>query len=531
MNPNRQARPGAALVLENGRIWTGDGFARSVVIRGNRIASLDEVTPADAEVIDLRGRLVVPGFVDNHVHFSQGSFQLDQVRLRDAATPEELVRRIGEYAARAGAGRWISGGEWDEQQWSPPLPPARWLIDEVTPRNPVFVTRLDLHLGLANSVALRLAGITRETPAPPGGVIDRDGRGEPTGILRDAAMQRVVALIPPPTAPERMAALRKGLREAARCGVTSFCDMVISAAGLDDLPAWQSLEQEGELTARVWIYLPVELAGQLPRLGNETGLGSSRLRIGGLKGFADGSLGSSTAAFLEPYLDDPDNAGLLMQPILDGSMARWIDQADAGEIQLAIHAIGDRANREVLALFESRPGHRVRRYRIEHAQHLDPSLIRRLAHGRVIASVQPFHAIDDGRWAESKIGKSRAAMAFPFRSLLDQGVMTTFGSDWPVAPLDPIAGIAAAVTRRTLDGRNPDGWFPEQRITVAEALRCYTANSAWSVFAEGEIGTIAPGMFADFAVLSGDLFTLATAALEDVRVEMTLFDGRVIYET
>lgn len=507
-----------ALVLTNGKIWTGTSFARSVEIDGNRIVSLDGAASAGARVVDLRGRLVVPGFIDNHLHFVTGSLQLGRVQLRDAATPEAFARRIAEHARTLGSGQWITGGGWDEQQWNPPLLPTRASIDAVT--NPVFVTRLDIHMGLANGVALRLAGITRETPDPPGGTIVRDAAGEPTGILKDAAMQLVTAHIPPPGIEERVSAIRRGLREAARFGVTSFCDMGMSAEAFDDLRAYEQLDREDALTARVFMYLPIAFWDHVQK----------GVRVAGLKGFADGSLGSSTAAFHEPLEGEPDNRGLLMQPMLDGSMARWIAAADARELQLAIHAIGDRANADVLALFESRPNPRTRRFRIEHAQHLDRDLIRRFADTQVIASAQPYHAADDGRWAESKIGADRAKWAFPFRSLLDAGARVTFGSDWPVAPLDPIAGIHTAVTRCTLDGRHPGGWIPEQKISVAEALRCYTANSAFAVFAEREIGTIAPGMRADLAVLSADLFAIAPEEIERVRVEMTVFDGAVIYE-
>ncbi|MFA6954698.1 MAG: amidohydrolase family protein [Thermoanaerobaculia bacterium] len=520
----------ATLVLTNGRIWTGASFARSVTISSGRIAALDAAAPAGARVIDLGGRLVVPGFIDNHLHFVMGSLQLEAIQLRDATSFEEFARRIAERASVSGAGAWITGGGWDEHRWSTPLLPRRESIDAATAQNPVFVTRLDLHMGLANSVALRLAGITRETPDPPGGAIVRDAGGEPTGALKDAAMRLVMAVIPPPDAASRIAAMRRGLREAARLGVTSFCDMGMSAEAFDDFRAWQRLDRDGELTARAWMYLPIASWERLRDAALEKSFGSSRLKIGGLKGFADGSLGSATAAFREPYAGEPCNCGLLMEPMTDGSMSRWIAGADAHELQLAIHAIGDRANADVLTMFESLPSFRDRRLRIEHAQHLDAGLVRRIAEGRVVASMQPYHAADDGRWAEARLGAERASWAFPFRSLLDAGAVVTFGSDWPVAPLDPIAGIHAAVTRRTIDGANPDGWIPEQKIAVAEALCSYTSSSAWAVFAEREVGTIAPGMRADLAVLSHDLFTIAPEEIESVTVDMTIFDGRVVHE-
>lgn len=519
----------ATLVLTNGKIWTGDGFAKSVIIEGNRILAVDAPAPADARVIDLRGRLAVPGFIDNHVHFSWGAAAASQVRLRDARTPEEFARRIAEQARKLGKGKWVTGGEWDEQLWQPYRLPHRAMIDASTPDNPVFVSRLDGHMALANAVALKLAGITRETPDPPGGTIVRDANGEPTGLLKDAAMGAVYAVIPMRTLDERVAAARVGLAEAARVGVTSFCDMSDSEA-FEDFRAYQRLEREGALTARVYQFVPLSELARLEAAGVEKRFGGPRLRIGGLKGFSDGSLGSSTAYFFDPFEGEPRNRGLAMEELTNGAMAKWVAQADAANLHVAIHAIGDRANAEVLSIFESRPDFKRRRFRIEHAQHLNPELIKRFAADRVVASMQPYHAIDDGRWAEKKIGRERAKHTYAFRSLLDAGAVLTFGSDWTVAPLDPLLGIHAAVTRRTIDGKNPNGWVPEQKITVEEALRCYTANNAWAMFAENEVGKIAPGMLADIVVLSEDLFTIAPETIETVKVDVTIFDGKVIFE-
>lgn len=450
------------------------------------------------------------------------------MQLRGLRSPEELAGRIADYAAGVEPDTWITGSGWDEQLWSPARLPTRALIDAV--EQPVFVARQDIHMGLANSVALRLAGITRDTPDPAGGTIVRDAGDEPTGVLKDAAMQFVASIIPPPSLDERIAAARAALAEAARFGVTSFCDMGMSPEAFDDFRAYQRLEREGALTARVALYTPIGAYERLKAAGIEKRFGSERLRIGGLKGFADGSLGSATAAFFDPFDDDPCNCGLLMAEMSDGSIAQWVDDADAHELQIALHAIGDRANAEVLSLFESRPDSRARRFRIEHAQHLDRALIARFGASGVVASMQPYHLIDDGRWAETKIGSERARVMCAFRSLLDAGAHVTFGSDWTVAPLNPLLGVYAAVTRRTLDGKHPDGWIPEERITVEEALRCYTENNAWAMFAEHEAGRIAPGMLADVAVLSGDLFTIAPEEIEAVQVDITVFDGKVIHE-
>lgn len=528
----------ANLVLFDGRIWTGDEttrFVQAVAIEGNRIVATgttEEVlagAPRDAKRIDLRGRLVTPGFIDNHVHFVDGGLQLSRVNLRDAATPEEFARRIAEFAKRAGKGVWVTGGEWDEQLWNPYRLPARQMIDAVTPDNPIFVSRLDGHMALANSVALKLAGITRESKDPPGGTIVRDENGEPTGLLKDAAMSAVADVIPPPSLEQRTAAARAALAEAARLGVTSFCDMSGGDA-YEDLRAYQQLDRAGDLTARVYLFTPISEYERQANANIEKRFGGDRLRIGALKGFSDGSLGSSTAAFFEPFVGEPENRGLMMEAMTDGAMRRRIIAADRANLHIGIHAIGDRANDEVLKIFEAIPNHRQRRFRIEHAQHLNETLIKRFADGRIIASMQPYHAIDDGRWAEKKIGHERARGTYAFRSLLDAGAILTFGSDWTVAPLNPLLGIYAAVTRRTIDGKNPDGWIPEEKISVEEALRCYTVNNAWAMFADNEVGRIAPGMLADVVVLSDDLFEIAPEKIESVVVDMTIVGGDVVFE-
>jgi predicted amidohydrolase YtcJ len=528
----------AAVILTNGKIWTGDPqrpWAEAVAIEGNRIAAVGssadiaKLAPAGARIIHLNGRLAVPGLIDNHTHFIDGGFELSRVQLRDAATPKEFARRIGEYAKRIGPGKWIVGGEWDHTIWNPPTLPTRQMIDAVTPQNPVFVSRLDGHMGLANSVALKLAGVTRETQDPAGGTIVRDSNGEPTGILKDAAQSFVDRVIPSATTEERIAAARAGLAEAARFGVTAFGDMS-SGEAYEDFRAYQRLEKNGDLTARVYLYTPILEYKRLIAASVERAFGGERLRIGGLKGFADGSLGSATAAMFEPFSDDPKNRGLTMAAMTDGRMKSAVTDADAHNLQIAIHAIGDRANDEVLKIYESIANESERRFRIEHAQHLNPDLIKRFAADRVIASMQPYHCIDDGRWAEAKLGHERSRWTYAFRSLIDAGATVTFGSDWTVAPLNPILGIYAAVTRRTIDGKNPNGWIAEQKITIEEALRCYTVNNAYAMFRENEIGKIAPGMLADVAVISDDLFTMPPEKTENAKVDITIFDGRVIFE-
>lgn len=532
---------GAELVLLNGKIWTGNPqhpLAQAIAVRGDRILAVGSVEQVRSlvdrhtEVIDLQGKLALPGFIDNHTHFMSGGFQLLTVSLRDAATEKEFARRLGEQAASLPPGRWITGGEWDHENWpGAPLPRKEW-IDPVTKHNPVFVTRLDGHMGLANSVALRLAGITKRTKDPPGGTIVRDpATGEPTGVLKDAAMDLVLRVIPPPGEQEQDQALRAAMKEAARVGVTSIHDITSWA----DWRVYRRFHRRGALTVRIYARTPIASWQRQRDEIAKHGIGDHWLRLGGLKGFADGSLGSTTALFFEPYLDAPHTSGLWHEDMLPPErMKRRMAAADKAGLPLSIHAIGDRANKVLLDLFEQvsrENGSRDRRFRIEHAQHLRPEDIPRFAQLGVIPSMQPYHAIDDGRWAEKRIGHQRCKTTYAFRSLLDAGARLSFGSDWNVAPLSPLLGIDAAVTRRTIDGKNPHGWIPEQKITVEEAVRAYTINNAYAEFAEQKKGTLEPGKLADIVVLSQDIFTVDPHHIVTTQVVYTIVGGRVVWKS
>ena len=545
------AQPQATLVLVNGKIHTMNAArprAQAVAAIGSRIVAVggDEeirhwVGPA-TRVIDLHGRVLVPGFNDAHVHFFEGGRALASVQLRSAQSEEEFRDRIAAYAKNLPAGRWILNGEWDHENWSPPRLPTWQLIDGVTGDHPVLVSRLDGHMALANSLALKMAGIDRNTPDPPGGVIVRDGRGEPTGVLKDAAVREVARLIPEPRHDEIAEAIRAAMKYAAENGVTSVQEM---AGGADGSPAGQKLRRDvmrvyqellraDELTVRIAEYRPLALWEQLAEIGVTAGFGGEKLRIGGLKAFADGSLGSSTALLFHPYLDAPQTSGIAAEDMIPVSkMQERIAAADAAGLQVAIHAIGDKANATILDLFaeaERRNGQRDRRLRIEHAQHLRREDIARFAALHVIASMQPIHLADDGRWAGKRVGPEVIRGTYAFRLLLDAGAALAFGSDWPVAPMVPLAGIDTAVTRRTLDGKHPGGWVPEQKISVDEAVRGFTMGSAYAEFEEGEKGSIEVGKLADLAVLSGDIFDEAPEKIGDARVDVTVFDGRVVYE-
>lgn len=534
-----QAQAQADTVLLGGKVWTGDPArpeAQALAIVDGKVAAVgsdDEVRrwagPATT-VLELRGRRVLPGFNDAHVHFFDGGQALASVQLRDAPSPEAFRDRIGAYAATLPKGRWVLNGNWDHERWTPAALPTRQLIDAVTPDNPVFINRLDGHMALANTLALELAGITRDTPDPPGGSIVRDADGEPTGMLKDAAMNAVYAVIPESSPAEIATALRAAMREANENGVTSVQDMSASPA---ILRGYQQLLADGELSVRVYGAQPLSRWERLAEPGIVAGFGGDMLRIGVLKGFADGSLGSTTALFFEPYLDEPDTSGLPSDELVDAAaMLADMAGADAAGLQLAIHAIGDKANATILDMFAEvaqRNGPRDRRLRIEHAQHFRAGDIPRMRAQGVVASMQPYHAIDDGRWAEKRIGAERAKGTYAFRSLLDAGAVLAFGSDWAVAPIEPLMGIYAAATRRTLDGAHPDGWVPEQEISVAEAVRAYTAGSAYAERREAVKGTLEPGKLADLVVLSADIFAIDPVAIADTRVDLTMLGGKVVY--
>jgi predicted amidohydrolase YtcJ len=475
--------------------------------------------------MNARGAFVVPGFIDSHIHFLAGGLGLSSVQLRDASSPAVFARRIAEFAGRAPAGTWIRNGDWDHELWGGELPRKEWIDDE-TPNHPVWVRRLDGHMALANSAALRAAGITRETPDVDGGSIVRDETGAPTGIFKDNAQSLVERAAPTPADDELDGALDAAMRFVAAQGVTSVHHM----GTWDDLAVFERAHDVGGLATRIYAAVPIDSWERLRDYVVARGRGDAWLRIGALKGFVDGSLGSHTAAMLEPFSDAPQDRGLFVNTVDD--LYRWTKGADAAGLHLIVHAIGDLANRTQLDVYErviAEHGPRDRRFRIEHAQHLSPPDVPRFAALGVIASMQPYHAIDDGRWADRVIGPERAKLTYAVRSLLDAGARVVFGSDWHVAPPTPIEGIHAAVTRQTLDGRHPGGWVPEQRITVEEALRAYTSDASFASYSERETGTLERGKLADFVVIDRDLTRVAPDEINAARVLMTVVGGRVVH--
>lgn len=534
-----ETKPSADLIITNANVYTVDKAlprAEAVAVIGTRIVAVGTASEIDAwrgpetRIIDARGRLVLPGFNDSHVHFVSGGQQLDSVELKDAQSPQEFADRIAKFASRLPKGEWVTGGDWDEEKWNPPHLPTKELIDSVTPSTPVFVTRYDGHESLANSVVLKLAGITAKTPDPPGGTIVRDAQGNPTGVLKDAAQDFAYKVMPPLSHDRRLRAAKRALAYAAQLGVTSVQDM---DPDLEDVAVYSELQEKGELTSRIYAAPLIPYVDDQVKLGLRHAWGSDMLRLGAVKAFADGSLGSTTAYFFQPYTDAPNTRGLLNEDMIPLSKMRdRLMRADAAGLQICFHAIGDAAISTVLDLFtevEKAHGPADRRWRIEHAQHMAPKDFDRFAQLRVIASVQPYHAIDDGRWAERRIGPERIKTTYAFRTFLDHGVRLAFGTDWTVAPLNPMLSLYAAVTRRTLDDKNPNGWLPEQKLTLAEAIEAYTMGSAYAEFEDQQLGSITPGKLADLVIVSDDLFKMDPKNIRDAQVDTTIMGGKVVW--
>ena len=532
LSGSNEPRPMLAVI--NARVWTGVSarpWAEALAVdSAGRISAVGPTKAisrlAAITVVDAHGQMVVPGFIDAHVHFVDGGFALSSVQLRDARTKAEFISRIRDFARTVPKGAWVLNGDWDHTTWGGDLPRRDW-IDSVTPDNPVFINRLDGHMNLANSVALSAAHLTRETKEVAGGEIVRDAAGELTGILKDNAMDLVFGTLPPPPAVLEDRALDTAMAYVASYGVTSVHNM----GTFHDVAIFR--RAQNTLRAKTRIYAAVPLA-EWERLRDTVaarGRGDDWLRIGGLKGFVDGSLGSHTAAMFDGFTDKPSDKGFFVTP--PESLYARTRGADKAGLQVIVHAIGDRAISTQLDIFErvaKEDGPRDRRFRIEHAQHIGPRDMPRFATLGVIPSMQPYHAIDDGRWADKVIGADRASRTYAFRSLLDAKASLAFGSDWFVAPPRPMEGIYAAVTRRTLDDRNPNGWVPAQKITVEEALRAYTRGGAYAGFDEANRGTLDIGMLADFAMLERDITVIPPAQIRNVRVMRTVVGGRTVFE-
>lgn len=521
----------------NGKIYTlnpKQKWAEAVVVSNNTIVCVGTNKAAEThidkftEVIDLKNRLVLPGFIDSHAHVVMGGQFLLNVDLTLVKIKQEFCKKIKDYLDKTPKARWIVGGNWNHQNWNPIELPTKDWVDSFSQDRPVFISRMDYHLALANSYVLELAGIDRNTIDPPGGEIVRDENGEPTGILKDKAMELVYNIIPEPSEKEFAETVDAAMEEARRLGVTSIHDVSYD----NHFRALLKANREDRLTSRLYTMILIKNYRSIINNEIEYNFGSEKLKIGSMKAFADGSLGSKTALFFEPYEYEEAYCGLAMEELSSGKLEEMIIESDKNRLQCCIHAIGDKAISEILDIVEKLRDKNPewdRRFRIEHSQHITKKDIKRAAKLDVIISAQPYHIYDDGCWAENLIGSNRINDFYAFRTMLNSGVKLCFGSDWSVATMDPILGIYVAVTRDTADHQFPDGLNPVEKITVEDAIECYTINGAYASFQEEKVGSIEVGKFADIIVLSDNLFEISPESIKDVKVELTIFDGEIVY--
>ncbi len=522
----------------NGKVYTQNEkqkWAESIVTLNNKIIFVGSNRDAesyiseDTKIIDLAGKLVLPGFIESHAHIIMGGFYLLGVNLLGCKSKQEFIVALKEFMQKNNSA-WVKGGNWNHENWeSIELPHKSW-IDEFTQDTPVLIHRTDYHMALANSYALKLAGVTKETPDPIGGKIERDpANGEPTGILKDKAINIVSSVIPIPTEDEFDKACLTALEEAKRFGITSIQDITYE----NDFKTFQRIEKQNKLSCRIYTRMPIEKCDNLINAEFQVGFGSDKLKVGSVKAFADGSLGSSTALFFEPYEGEKENFGLAMDYVVNGKLEEWAIKCDLNKLQLSIHAIGDKAVSDILDIFEKIENVNPkwdRRFRLEHTQHIKDIDMKRLSELNVIVSAQPYHLYEDGAWAHKRIGKNRLRNMLPFNSFLKNGTKLCFGSDWCVVTLNPLSGIYAAVTRHTSDGKNPSGLIPNEKISVEEAVKCYTIDAAYASFEEDIKGSLEEGKFADFIILSENIFDISPEKILSVNVLQTIFDGEIIYE-
>lgn len=524
----------ATLVITKGTIWTGNPdqpAVEAIAVNGDKIIAvgteeeINQYITDKTQIIDAEDKFICPGFTDSHLHFLDGGQRLASVQLRDAKTPEEFKQRIADYVKTIKPGTWIIGGDWDHKNWGGELPTREW-VDAITPENPVWISRLDGHMALANSLTLEIAKINESVRDTSGGTYVRDDSGKLTGILKDNAMYKVESIIPEADDEMKLRYLQAATDYVHSKGVTSVHHM----GNWDDVRIFELARDNGNLTVRINAAVPISTGEKLKARKDTRGWGDKWVKLGGLKGFIDGSLGSHTALMHDVYSNAPDDFGLLVTE--EEAMYEMVKAGDEFGGQAIVHAIGDKANTIMLDIYErviQENGQRDRRFRIEHAQHLLPEDIARFAELGVIASMQPYHCIDDGRWAEPLIGKERMKVTHAYKSLLETGATVVFGSDWFVAPPTPLEGIYAAATRRTLDGKNPAGWVPEQKISVEKALKAYTVTPAYAGFEEDIKGTLEPGKLADIVILEENIFDIPPQNIWDVKVAKTIVGGKVVY--
>ena len=532
------AESGPLTLYKNARIYTNDSgspWAQAMLVRGEEILAVgdeDEVSALadrNATVVDLQGHFVMPGFNDAHLHLGGAGADLIAVRLNGAASVEELQKRLAQAVAQHKESEWITGGGWDHTLWPDKRFPNRQELDAVAPKNPVLLTHISGHVAVANSLALKLAGITRDSKDPAGGEIERDANGEPDGMLKEgAAMRLVESKIPPPSPAERRKGIELALADVARNGVTSVQDY----SSWDNFLVYRELKKEGKLTARIteWLPFPLPLE-KLEQMRRDGGTTDPWLKTGALKGFMDGALGSRTAALLAPYSDAPNTNGILTADLVK-YRAMAIERDKAG-FQINFHAIGDKANRVALDIFEAvqkANGSRDRRDRIEHAQVVAMSDFPRFAQLGVIASMQPSHETTDMRWAEQRLGSERSKGAYAWATMEKFGVRLAFGTDYDVEPVSPFRGLYACVTRELPGGGPKGGWEPQEKISLEDCIRAYTSGSAYAEFEEGKKGELKAGEYADFVVLSDDVTKIPPQEYTKIKVLRTVVGGRTVYE-
>lgn len=522
-------------IWSNGKIYTANHkqkWAESIVTEGKKIIFIGsnqdakKFTGTHSDIHDLEGKLVLPGFIDSHVHLIIGGLSLTKLDLGKIRSKEDFRNSIKEYNL-TNKSKWITGGNWNHLQFDKKVLPTKEWIDDLTDK-PIYLTRVDIHTALVNSAALKLAGINKNTKAPEGGQILKDETGEPTGILKDTAMNLVSKLIPAPSENELVEALSAAQKAAHVNGITSIHDITEP----EHYILYKNTYEEQKLKLRINCIHPINQVKQLIDSNIFNEINNEYIRSSGVKAFADGTLGSNTAWFFDPYVDEPTTTGLPTDYMVDGKFREWALHADKNKIQLAVHAIGDRAVSEVLNVFEeivdTNPSW-DRRLRIEHVQHIKSEDITRMKKLNVIASMQPSQLYDDGVWAEDKIGQHRLKGTHAVNTLLENGIKVCLGSDWTVTPLDVIHGIDIAVNRKLKDNSLPDGWIPKEKIFIEQAINAYTIDAAYASFEENIKGSIEVGKLADFIVLNENLFEIPSEEIENVKVAKTIFDGELVY--
>jgi predicted amidohydrolase YtcJ len=533
------------LIFKNGCVYTQDKYipwAKSILIRNGRIVAMcsdDQIQTAarsGTRVIDLAGSLVIPGLTDAHFHFHDWALFRRNLALAGTKSIQELQQRLFAAAQSTSEGKWIQGQGWNETVWVDQSLPDRNILDLVSLDHPAILWRSDFHLAVANSKALSLAGISATTPDPPDGVIDRDASGQPSGVLRELAINLVSDVIPPPADSETLQAMQEAFPVLHRLGLTGLHDFRLMGGpeGRRAFQAYQRLRAQDELDLRIWMNIPLEHIDYAIELGLHTGFGDNYLRVGHVKLFSDGSQGARTAWMLEPYIDT-GQAGMPLTPMAE--IAETIYKADRAGLAVAVHAIGDRANRELITVFEevltriksTSANIPAAPHRIEHVQNIRPDDLARLTHLGVVASVQPLHVTDDIPMLEQSVG-SRSRYCYVFNDMLKAGITLALGSDCPVADPNPFWGIYAAVTRQDRNGHPPGGWYPEQRLGVKQAIWGYTMGSALATGQAHVLGSLSPGKFADLLVLDRDIFSIEPDEIPDTKVIMTVLDGRVVHQ-